>query len=79
MASFCKWADTIHPLPTDHWAVEPVPGWHHDPLWTRVFPQFDEPASREDRIRRYWDEYHARSADLAERFPNHVRIFPWRA
>ena len=76
VASFCKWSDTVHPLPTDHWAVEPAPGWHHDPLWTRIFPQYAEPASREDRIRRYWDEYHDRSTELAGRFPDSVRTFP---
>jgi hypothetical protein len=79
VASFCKWGDTVHPLPTDHWAAEPEPGWFHDARWTGIFPQYEGAGGREDRIRRYWDEYHERAVALARRFPDNIRIFPTKA
>lgn len=79
VASFCRWADTIHPLPTDHWADEPPAGWHHDPIWSRIFPKYAGLTSREERIGRYWDEYHREAAELARRYPANVRIFPTEA
>jgi hypothetical protein len=51
VASFCEWLDQTLPLPTNHWAAQPAPGWHHDPNWTRTFPQYDTP-NREEGIRR---------------------------
>src|SRR2546423_307998 len=39
--SFCRWLDKVHPLPTNHWAARPALGWHHEPIWTRIFPQYD--------------------------------------
>lgn len=79
VASFMKWVDTVHPLPTDHWAVVPPPGWYHDPVWTRIFPQYKEPESRAERIGRYWDEYHERAVGLSRRYPENVRIFATEA
>src|SRR5689334_17661165 len=76
ITSFCRWADTVHPLPTDHWAADPPPGWHHDPIWTRIFPQYPGHASREERIGRYWDDYHRAAAELARKHPGRVRVFP---
>ncbi len=79
VASFCKWGDTVHPIPTDHWAEEPPEGWYHDPYWTRIFPQYPIALGREAGIRRYWDEYHVRANELSRTFPAHVRIFPTTA
>jgi hypothetical protein len=76
--SFCSLLDTSFPLPTDHWSDRPRDGWHHEPVWTRVFPQYPV-SGREDGIRRYWDEYHSRASDLARRFPENVRVFPMAA
>ncbi len=78
VASFCAWIDVAHPLPTDHWSVEPARGWYHEPVWTRIFPQYPT-KSREEGLRRYWDEYHTRATGLMRRFPNHVRLFPMAA
>ncbi len=78
VASFCRWLDAVHPLPTNHWAARPSEGWHHDPLWTRAFPQY-EISDRAEGIRRYWEEYHRRAAELALRFPANVRVFPIEA
>jgi hypothetical protein len=72
--SFCRWLDTVHPLPTNHWAQEPGAGWHHDPVWTRIFPQYDM-QDREEGIRRYWEEYYARVEELAGRYPGRIRVF----
>jgi len=74
VASFCQWLDKTMPLPTNHWAERPAPGWHHDPLRTRIYPQYDTP-NREEGIRRYWDEYYRRVGELIERFPEHIRLF----
>jgi hypothetical protein len=75
VVSFSRILDESAPLPTNHWADEPALGWYHDPVWTRTFPQY-EIADRDDGVRRYWREYHRRLAELAERFPENVRVFP---
>ena len=72
--SFCRFLDQTTPFPVNHWAQQPAPGWYHDPLWTRVFPQYDT-ADREEGLRRYWDEYYARADELARRFPDNVRVW----
>jgi hypothetical protein len=72
--SFCKWLDRLNPLNINHWAERPPHGWHHDPIWTRIFPQYDI-EDREQGIRRYWDEYDARVGELVLRFPENVRVF----
>jgi hypothetical protein len=74
VASFCEWLDRTMPLPINHWAREPLPGWHHDPLRTRTFPQYDV-QKREDGIRRYWEEYYQRVDELIGRYPEHIRLF----
>ena len=58
VASYCEWLDQIMPLPTDHWAKQPAAGWHHDLVRTPTFPQYDT-QSREEGIRRYWDDLSA--------------------
>ncbi len=72
--AFCARLDEAMPLPTNHWARRPEPGWHHDPKRTRIYPQYDTPG-REDGIGRYWDEYYRRAEELARRYPEHVRVF----
>ena len=72
--SFGKWLARVNPLSLNHWVERPQPGWHHDPVWTRIFPQYDID-DREQAIRRYWDEYHARVDELVARYPDHVRVF----
>jgi hypothetical protein len=74
VVSFCEWLDQTMPLPTNHWAKVPAPGWHHDPVRTRTFPQYDT-QNREEGIRRYWDEYHRRVNELVERYPENIRVF----
>lgn len=74
VASFCKWVDAVHPLPTNHWTQDPPPGWYHDADWTRIFPQY-ETEDREEGIGRYWDEYYEKVDDLMRRYPEHIRQF----
>lgn len=74
--SFCQWIDKVHPLPTNHWARQPAPGWYHEPIWTPIFPQYDT-TDRLKGIGRYWDEYFERAESLQTRFPKNVRIFDW--
>lgn len=74
VASFCRWLDTVHPLPMNHWAERPAPGWHHDPVWTRIFPQYDV-GDREKGVCRYWNEYYQAVEDLVRRFPERIRVF----
>jgi hypothetical protein len=73
VASFCEWLDQTMPLPTNHWARKPAPGWHHDPNRTRTFPQYDT-QNREEGIRRYWDEYYRKVDELIGRYPEHIRL-----
>ena len=75
VASFCRWLDTVHPLPTDHWSRSPAPGWYHEPFWSRIFPRYDV-SDRGEGIRRYWEDYHQAAAELARRFPQNFRVFP---
>jgi len=72
--SFCRWLDKVHPLPTNHWAKRPAAGWYHEPIYTRMFPQYDT-QDRAEGIRRYWSEYYERAESLVTRFPQNVCIF----
>ena len=63
VVSFCEWLDDAFPMPINHWADQPAPGWHHDPLRTRTFPQY-ETQNREEGIRRYWDDYYQRGEEM---------------
>ncbi len=74
IASFCRWIDEVAPLPINHWAIDPPPGWHHDPIWTPSFPQYDT-QDRAQGLRRYWHEYDETLADLSRRHPTNVRVF----
>jgi len=74
VAGFCRLLDETAKMPTNHWAREPGPGWFNDPLWTRIFPQYDT-SDRVEGIGRYWDEYSARAAEMARRFPDNVRVW----
>ena len=74
VVSFCQHLDKTMPLPTNHWAMQPLPGWHHDPMRTRLYPHYDL-QSREDGIRRYWTEYYRRVEQLMHQYPKHVRVF----
>ena len=74
VTSFCEWLDQSMPLPTNHWARQPAPGWHHDANRTRTFPQYDT-QNREEGIRRYWDEYYRQAGELAARHPEQIRVF----
>ncbi len=76
--SFCAWLDRNSPLRMNHWAKSPAEGWHHDPFFTRLFPQYDV-TDREEGIRRYWDEYYQTAEDCERRFPNQFRIFDMEA
>ena len=74
VADFGHWVDRTMPLPTNHWARLPAPGWHHDPVRTRTFPQYDT-QDREEGIRLYWDEYDRRVDELTACYPENVRRF----
>ncbi len=52
----------------------PRAGWHHDPVRTPAYPQYDL-QNREDGIRRYWDEYYRQVEELRQRYPERIRIF----
>jgi sulfotransferase family protein len=75
--SFMSWLDSVHPLPTNHWARVPATGVYHHPVWSRIFPQYDI-QDREEGIGRYWDEYSERAESLEKQFPDNFRIFDWR-
>jgi hypothetical protein len=77
VASFGRFLDEHNAFPTDHWSDEPAPGFFHDPLWTRTFPQYDT-ADRAEGIGRYWDECERILADLAARHPDRLRVFDMR-
>lgn len=72
--SFCRWLERSCALPTNHWAENPAPGWYHEPIWTRIFPQY-ETQDREEGIGRYWDEYYEKVNELVARYPDQIRLF----
>jgi hypothetical protein len=51
---FSAWLDRTMPLPVNHWARQPSPGWHHDPIRTRTYPQYDTQDRREGITTLVW-------------------------
>jgi hypothetical protein len=76
--SFGRWLDRVHPVPTDHWTTRPQPGRHHHPVWSTIFPKYDEP-TRQAGIGRYYDDYYRQVARLQEACPDRVGVFPTTA
>ncbi len=74
IAGFCQWLDKTQPLPVNHWAEEPAPGWYHAADLSHCFPQY-QTQDREEGIGRYWDEYYRRVDDLVGRYPEHIRPY----
>jgi hypothetical protein len=58
VAKFAAWLDRNHSIPMNHWTRRPGSQWHHDPCWTRIYPQY-ELTRREDCLGQYWEEYAA--------------------
>jgi hypothetical protein len=78
IAAFCQQLDRTSPVPTNHWASHPAPGWYHDPLWTQTFPQY-ETQERVEGIGQYWDEYYTAAEDWQRQLPDHFRIWDTKA
>jgi hypothetical protein len=74
VADFCRWLDDTYVLPTNHWAEDPIPGRHHVPDRSLIYPHY-ETQDRAEGIRRYWDEYYGEVERLAARCPQHLRIY----
>lgn len=73
IAGFRRHLDRNHPLPTNHWARDPAPGWTHHPILTPTYPQYDTP-DRDEGLRRYWREYDHRADELQRQFPENVLV-----
>ena len=74
IGSFNRFLDRNHSLAINHWTREPGTRWHHDPLWTRIYPQYPT-TDRDEGIRRYWEDYYDTAERLAHRHPDRVRVF----
>jgi predicted O-methyltransferase YrrM len=74
VASFCRHLDQSSRFPINHWAKTPAPGWSHDPMSTRIFPQYDI-SDREQGLRRYWQEYYDEAERLQQQYPDNVRVW----
>lgn len=72
--SFCQFMDRNSPLRMNHWTREPAPGWHHDPVQTRLYPKYPT-QNRDEGLSLYCDQYEAESTRLAERYPEQFRLF----
>ncbi|MBQ4142671.1 MAG: hypothetical protein IJD43_04260 [Thermoguttaceae bacterium] len=62
------------PRPVDNWSKSRLPGWYRHPLRFRFYPKY-EAASRHEALEQYWEEYTARAAKLAEKYPEKFKIF----
>lgn len=78
VASYLRWMDAKNGPGADHWRADrPGPnGCGFDACYPKFPP---EAGDRAERIGLYWDAYYARARELAERFPQSVRIFPTEA
>jgi hypothetical protein len=74
VASFCGFLDRWNLYPTNHWSIDPGIGFHHDPLWTQTFPQYEN-VDRLTGLRRYCDEYYSHLESLTAKYPENVRVF----
>ncbi len=74
VSGFCRHLDQSSRVPINHWAKTPAPGWSHDPVLSRIYPQY-ETTDREEGILRYWNEYYAQAERLQQLYPQHVRIW----
>ncbi|MDB5342821.1 MAG: hypothetical protein JWP89_1198 [Schlesneria sp.] len=74
VTNFIQYLDRNYAMPINHWSRERTTGWHHDPIYTRMFPQY-QTVDRESGIRRYWDEYDETSRQLAEQLPDRFRLY----
>lgn len=73
VAAYLRHLDQPGRARLNHWSRSPEPGWTHDLVWTPTFPKYDEP-DRRSALERYWDDYYAEAAELAERHPENVLI-----
>ncbi len=62
VSGYANSLDTTRRVPTNLWSEQLEPGWYHDPLWTRAFPQYPTP-DRSEAIGLYWNDYYS----IAER------------
>ena len=62
------------PRPVDNWSKSRLPGWYRHPLRFRFYPKY-EATSRHEALEQYWEEYAARAAKLAEKYPEKFKIF----
>lgn len=74
IGNFQRFLDRNHSLAVNHWTREPRNRWHHDPYWTRIYPQYPT-TEREEGIRRYWEDYYDSAERLARQHPDRVRLF----
>ncbi len=73
VAAFIDFLQQNYPLPINHWTTDLTSGWHHDPLWTQTFPQY-ETSSRTEGLSRYWQEYYEKAEQFADEYPNNVLL-----
>lgn len=62
------------PRPVDNWSKTLLPGWYRHPMRFRFYPKYDV-SSRHEALEKYWDEYAAKAAEFAEKYPEKFRIF----
>lgn len=64
------------PFYTSHnyWQGHDGSVWKPDPVWDKTFPKFAA-ASKREAIEKYWDYYYAEAQQLAQKYPEHFRIF----
>ncbi|MCA9088367.1 MAG: hypothetical protein KDA90_06990 [Planctomycetaceae bacterium] len=70
---YIAWLKKNSPIPVNHWAQTPPPGWTHDPILSRCFPKNDV-VHLDEGLKRYWDDYDQTAVALARELPDQFRV-----
>ena len=63
----------VKTLGYNHWRNHEGKYWIKHPYWDNTFPKY-EIDDKAKAIGAYWDEYHTKVIDIAQKYPKHVKI-----
>lgn len=63
----------VKTLGYNHWEIHDGTHWIKNPHWDESYPKY-EIDDKAKAIGAYWDEYHKKVNDIAQKYPNNVKI-----